>query len=103
MLPAQPRYRSPVVDPLGLVAGMGDELGLGDGMAPATPQPPARRDLTVGEAVNAMVLNGLGWINHARALVPRCFQPQPPSRLLAPRVAPAQRNAEALGRALETR
>ena len=46
------------------------------------------RDRTTGEAVNAMGLNGLGWSTHARYRGPRCFQQQPTSRLLAPRVAP---------------
>jgi hypothetical protein len=56
----------------------------------------------VGEAVNAMGLNGRGLINQARSLVPRFCQHQPTSRLMAPRVAPAQLHAEALGRAVET-
>jgi hypothetical protein len=60
---------------------------------------PARRDLTVGEAVKALVLNGLGLIHHALSRVPRCFQHQPTSRLLALRVTPAQLHDDALGRA----
>jgi transposase len=56
----------------------------------------------VGEAVKAMVLNGLGFINHALYLVPRFFQNKPTSRLIAPRVTPAQLNDDALGRALDT-
>jgi hypothetical protein len=40
------------------VAGMLDELGIGEVIAHATHQHPAWRDLTVGEAVNAMVLPG---------------------------------------------
>jgi transposase len=95
-------YRSQILDHLGLVAGMFDELGLGDVVAKATQQHPEMRDLTVGEAVKAMVLNGLGFVNHARYLVPRFFQHKPTSRRMAPRVSPAQRNDDALGRALET-
>jgi len=82
---------------------MCDALGMGDVLDQATHQHPARRDLPVGEAVKAMGLNGLGCINHALSLVPRFFQHTPTSRLIAPRVAPAQRNDDALGRALETR
>src|SRR6516164_10793261 len=48
-----------VLDHLGLVAGMFDELGIGDVRDKATQQNPAMRDRTVGEAVKAMVLNGL--------------------------------------------
>jgi transposase len=94
--------RSQTLDHLGLVAGMFDELGIGDVIDQATQQNPAMRDLTVGEAVKAMVLNGLGCINQTLDLVPRFFQNKPTSRLMAPRVIPAQLNDDALGRALDT-
>jgi transposase len=95
-------YRSQILDHLGLVAAMFDELGIGEVVDKATQQNPEMRDLTVGEAVKAMVLNGLGVVNHALYLVPRFFQNKPTSRLMAPRVTPAQLNDDALGRALET-
>jgi transposase len=95
-------YRSQTLDHLGLVAGMFDELGIGDVIDKATQQNPEMRDLTVGEAVKAMVLNGLGFINQTLYLVPRFFQNKPTSRLIAPRVIPAQLNDDALGRALDT-
>ena len=79
-----------------------DELGIGDVLDQATHQNPEMRDLTVGEAVKAMVLNGLGFINQALYLVPRFFQNKPTSRLISPRVAPDQLNDDALGRALDT-
>jgi transposase len=101
-MPQPPVYRSQVLDHLGLVAGMFDELGIGDVIDQATHQNPEMRDLTVGEAVKAMVLNGLGFINQTLYLVPRFFQNKPTSRLISPRVAPAQLNDDALGRALET-
>lgn len=101
-MPDQPTYRSQVLDHLGLVAGMFDELGLGDVLDHATHHNPEMRDLTVGEAVKAMVLNGLGFINHALYLVPRFFQNKPTSRLISPRVAPQQLHDDALGRALDT-
>jgi transposase len=102
-IPPPPRpYRTQLLDHLGLVAGMFDELGIGDVLDHATHQNPERRDLTVGEAVKAMVLNGLGFINHALYLVPRFFQTTPTSRLISPRVTPTQLNDDALGRALDT-
>lgn len=97
-----PTYRSQVLDHLGLVAGMFDELGIGDVLNRATHQDPQMRDLTVGEAVKALVLNGLGFINHALYLVPRFFHNKPTSRRISPRVAPKQLNDDALGRALDT-
>jgi transposase len=101
-MPDEPTYHSHILDHLGLVAGMFDELGIGDVLDHATHQNPARRDLTVGEAVKAMVLNGLGFMNHALYLVPRFFQNKPTSRLIAPHVTPAQLNDDALGRTLDT-
>lgn len=101
-MPDQPMYRSYVLDHLGLVAGMFDELGLGDVIDQATQQNPEMRDLTAGEAVKAMGLNGLGFINQALDLVPRFFQNKPTSRLVSPRVTPAQLNDDALGRTLDT-
>jgi transposase len=101
-MPEQPLYRSQVLDHLGLVAGMFDELAIGDVLDQATHQNPEMRDLTVGEAVKAMVLNGLGFINQALYLVPRFFQNKPTDRLISPRVAPAQLNDDALGRTLDT-
>jgi transposase len=101
-MPDQPPYRSQVLDHLGLVAGMLDELGIGDVIDQATQQHPEMRDLTTAEAVKAMVLNGLGLINQALYLVPRCFQHKPTYRLISPRVAPDQLNDDALGRALDT-
>jgi transposase len=99
--PPQP-YRTQILDHLGLVAGMFDELGIGEVLDHATHQNPEMRDLTVGEAVKAMVLNGLGFINQALYLVPHFFQNKPTFRLISPRVTPTQLNDDALGRALDT-
>src|SRR5919197_1331214 len=99
--PPQP-YRTQILDHLGLVAGLFDERGIGDVIDQATHQNPEMRDLTVGEAVKAMGLNGLGVINHALYLVPRFFQHKPTSRLISLRVTPEQLNDDALGRALDT-
>jgi transposase len=101
-MPDQPMYHSQVLDHLGLIAGMFDELGIGDVLDQATQQNPEMRDLTVGEAVNTLVLNGLGCINQALYLVPRFFHHKPTSGLISPRVVPAQLNDDALGRALDT-
>jgi transposase len=101
-MPEEPTYHSQVLDHLGLIAGMFDELGIGDILDQATQQNPEMRNLTVGEAVKAMVLNGLGFINQALYLVPRFFQHKPTSRLISPRVVPAQLNDDALGRTLDT-
>jgi transposase len=81
---------------------MFEALGIGDVLNQAAPHNPEMRDLTVGEAVKAMVLNGLGCINQALYRVPRFFHNKPTYRLISPRVTPAQLNDAALGRALDT-
>ena len=59
--PPEPQtYRTQVLDPLGLVAGMFEALRLTAVMDKATQQDPALRLVTAGHAVKAMVLNGLG-------------------------------------------
>ena len=69
--PDQRLDQSPVRDHLGLVAGLVDERGRGESSEQATPPHPDLRDLTVGEAVKAMGLHGLGWITHALSWGPR--------------------------------
>jgi transposase len=100
-MPDQAPYHSQVLDHLGLVAGMVDDLSLGDVIDQATQQYPELRDLTVGEAVNARGLNELGCINQALSLVPSVFPNKPTSRLMSPRVTPGPLNDDALGRALD--
>jgi hypothetical protein len=62
-MPDDPSYRSQALDHLGLVAGMFDELGIGDVIDQATQHNPERRIVTVGNAVKAMIVNGLGFVN----------------------------------------
>ena len=95
-------YRSQICDHLGLVAGMFEELGIGDVIDQATQQNPAMQIVTAGNAVKAMVLNGLGFVNQRLYLVPQFFQNKPTSRLIAPAIAPAHLHDDTLGRALDT-
>jgi transposase len=95
--------RSQIFDHLGLVAGMFDALGIGEVMDRATQQHPETRMVTAGPAVNAMVLNGLGFVNQPRDLGPRFFQDTPRSRRLAPVLIDAQPlHDDPRGRALDT-
>ena len=95
-------YFSEVLDHLGLVAGMFEELGIGDVIDHATQQNPETRFVTVGNAVKAMVLNGLGFVNQQLYLVPMFFHNKPTQRLVAPGIDAEHLNDDALGRALET-
>lgn len=95
-------YRSQVLDHLGLVAGMFDALGIGAIIDQATQQRPETRRVTMGNAVKAMVLNGLGFANQQLYLVPLFFQHKPTHPLMAPGIDAQHLNDDTLGRALDT-
>ena len=101
--PPQPQsYRTQILDHLGLVAGMFEELGIAEVIDHATQQDPDMRIVTAGHAVKAMVLNGLGFVNQQLYLVPHFFQHKPISRLIAPGIQASHLNDDTLGRALDT-
>lgn len=95
-------YHSQILDHLGLVAGMFEELGITEVIDKATKQDPEMRIVTAGHAVKAMVLNGLGFVNQQLYLVPHFFHNKPTSRLIAPAIAASHLNDDTLGRALDT-
>jgi transposase len=95
-------YHSQILDHLGLVAGMFEELAIAEVIDTATQQDPAMRMVTAGHAVKAMVLNGLGFVNQQLYLVPHFFQNKPTYRLIAPAIAASHLNDDTLGRALDT-
>src|SRR5262245_25576524 len=100
-IPPKPQpYRTQVLDHLGLVAGMCEELGITEVIDRATKQEPAMRIVTAGHAVKAMVLNGLGFMNQQLSLVPPWFQHKPISRLMAPGMQASHLHDDTLGRAL---
>lgn len=94
------RAWSEVLDHLGLVAGMFDELGIGDVLDRAMQHNPETRIVTVGNAVKAMVLNGLGFMNQQLYLVPKFFQNKPTQRRIAPGGDAQPLHDDTLGRAL---
>ena len=100
--PKPQSYRTQILDHLGLVAGMFEELGITEVIDQATQQNPEMRIVTAGHAVKAMVLNGLGFINQQLYLVPHFFQTKPISRLIAPGIHASHLNDDTLGRALDT-
>ena len=96
-------YRSQILDHLGLVAGMSNELGIGAVLDQATQHNPEMHIVTVGNAVKAMVLNGLGFVNQQLYLVPMFFHNKPTHRLLGPGIEATHLNDDTLGRVLDTR
>jgi transposase len=90
-----------MLDHLGLVAAMYEELGIGAVIDHAIAQDATKRTVSLGQAVKAMVLNGLGFVNQQLYLVPRFFHNKPTARLIGPGIDAAHLNDDVLGRALE--
>src|SRR5215467_16345237 len=87
------------LDHLGLVAGICQEIGLVEYFDRLDEQAHAR--VSLGQAVLAMVLNGLGWSLRRLYLVPQFFEHKPIERLIGPGVTSADLNDDCLGRALD--
>lgn len=94
-------YKSQTLEHLGLVAAMFDELGVGELIDELIPQDFEQRTITVGQAMKAMVLNGLGFTNRRMYLMPQFFENKPTERLLGEGVKAEQINDDALGKALD--
>ena len=95
------QYSSKLLDHLGLVSGMYDELGIGELIDRILPQNEGKRVVSVGQAVKAMVLNGLGFSNRALYLTPLFFQDKPVDRLIGKDLEAQHLNDDVLGRALD--
>jgi transposase len=81
---------------------MDDARGMGEALDWALQHSPETRCVTVGSAVKAMVLPGLGCVHQQLDLVPLVCQNQPTPRLIAPGIAAQHRHDATLGRALDT-
>ena len=88
------------IDHLGLVSGVARKIRLVeivDGMIPPAPQ----RGVTAGEAVLALVLNGLGFVSRPLYLTPAYFETKPVGTLIRPGLTEEDLNEFTLGRALD--
>jgi len=61
---------------------MFDELGIGIVIDKIIPQDIEQRNVSIGQAIKAMVLNGLGFANRSLYLVSHFFQDKPIERLI---------------------
>jgi len=80
---------------------MVDELGLVEKIDAMIPTDLGQRQLSVGMAVKAMVLIGLGFVRRALYLTPDFFRGKPVGRLPGPGITAEMLNDDALGRALD--
>jgi len=90
------------LDHHGIVAGLMKELRLKEQVDEALGENAwVTKKLTVGDCVCAMVLNGLGFTNHALYLVSSFLKGKPVDRLLREGVTAEDFNDDSLGRALD--
>jgi transposase len=87
---------------LGLVAGMYDELGIGKSIDALIPQDMHQRNISIGQTLKAMVLNGLGFSNRCLYLMPHFFTGKPVEHLLGEGVTASDLNDDVTGRMLDS-
>ena len=92
-------YRTERLDHLGIVAGICHEIDLIGQIDRLVPMP--RRQVSVGEAVQAMVLNALGFVGRPLYLTPEFFANKPVEVLIRPGITADMLNDDSLGRALD--
>ena len=95
-------YKTETLEHLGLVSSMIDELGIVESIDNAIEQDKKERKVTIGEAVKAMILNGLGFVNRQLYLVPQFFENKPLELLIKKGIEPNNLNDTVLGRALDS-
>jgi transposase len=88
------------LDHLGLIASVINDLGLVS-MIDARLKPDDQEEITPGEAVKGMILNGLGFANRPLSLTPQFFANKPLDLLLRPGVEADMFNRFKLGRTLD--
>ena len=95
------QYRSQVMDHLGLVAGMCKELGIVEHIDKRAPKLSDEWNISHGEAVVAMIINGLGFTGQSFHMFPQFFANKPLEKLIRGGIEPEHINDKVLGRALD--
>jgi transposase len=93
------QFSTKTLDHLGIVAGICesiDLIGQIDARVPDT-----GRKVSVGQAVQAMVLNGLGFVGRALYLMPEFFANKPVDLLVGEGLVAEDLNSDSLGKALD--
>ena len=89
------------IDHLGIVSAVAKELGLVEKLDRRLPRYDVRRIVSNGNAVLAMILNGLGFSNQRLYLMPQFLANKPIDRLLEPNLKPEHFDDHVLGRTLD--
>ena len=88
------------LDHLGIVAGVIKDLGIIE-MIDARIRPEDKEEISTGEAIAGMILNGLGFSNRPLSLTPQFFENKPLDVLIREGVSAAHFNRFKLGRSLD--
>ncbi|MCB9281543.1 MAG: IS1634 family transposase [Lewinellaceae bacterium] len=94
-------YSSKTLDHLGLVAGMCREIGISEIIDTYCGSDSTEQIVSTGKALEAMILNGLGFVNKRLYLIPHFFQDKPLELLLGAGYEAEHFNDDRLGRALD--
>jgi len=87
------------LDHLGIVAGVCQQIDLIEQIDRIVPD--TGRKVSVGQAVQAMVLNGLGFVGRALYLTPEFFRTKPVDLLIGEGIEADDLNSDSLGKALD--
>jgi len=93
------RLHTQRLDHLGIVAGICNQIGLIEQIDQQVG--PNKRKVSVGQAVQAMVLNGLGFVSRPLYLSPEFFENKPVELLVGEGITAADLSDDCLGRALD--
>ena len=94
-------YVSESIEHLGVVAGMYEELGIGELLDNVIKQDLEQRHLSIGQCVKAMVLNGLGLAQRRLYLTADFFKNKPVDILLGENVEATMITSDALAGSLD--
>ena len=95
------QYRTQVMDHLGLVAGMCKELHIAEHIDRRVPKTSDDWKVSHGEAVVAMIINGLGFTGRSLHMFPQFFANKPLDKLIREGIEPKHLNDKVLGRTLD--
>jgi transposase len=87
------------LDHLGIISGMIDELGL---VSELDFLIPSERKVSIGQMVKALIINSMGFSQHALYITPRFFEECPVEHLLGAQYVSSDFNDDSIGRCLDT-
>lgn len=94
-------YSTKGLDHLGLVSGMCKEIGVAKIIDQAHPEQSEDKHISYGQLVEAMILNGLGFVGRTLHMYPEYFKERPVERLIGKGIKAEHINDDALGRCLD--